>query len=192
MLVYVYLEAYRLAMKLTNRLGIIFDRINDIFVVLASLFLVFIVLSVTTEVVLRYFFNSPTLWIVEVNENNLLYITFLAAAWVLRRDGHVKIELVLTRVNPRTRDLIMLITSVIGILICLVLTWYAARLTWLDYVRGTYKPSLNMIPEASILFIIPLGTFLLSIQFLRRTWNYFKSWREQSDIQTSVAPKLEF
>jgi TRAP-type C4-dicarboxylate transport system permease small subunit len=179
-------------MKLTNRMGAIFDRINNIFVVLASLFLVFIVLSVTTEVILRYFFNAPTLWIVEVNENNLLFITFLATAWVLRKDGHVKIELLLTRLSPRTRNLLLLITSIVGLLICLVLTWYSGRLTYQDFVRGTYKPSLNMIPEASILFIIPVGTFLLSVQFLRRTWNYFKSWREQSDIQTSVAPKLEF
>ncbi len=168
-------------MKITDRIVAFFDRTNDVLVFLAGAILIFIVASVSAEVILRYFFNSPSSRVVEINENNLLYITFLAVAWVLARDGHVKVELVVIRLNPRTQHLFGLITSVIGLLICLIITWYGALLTWRDFQMGTFKSGINKIPEASVLFIIPVGTFLLSIQFLRRIGNFLKKWRQYRD-----------
>jgi len=165
-------------MKLLGRLAAIFDRTNDVLVFLASAILIFTVVSVTVDVVLRYFFNAPLIWAVEVNENNLLYITFLATAWVLRREGHVKVELVLARLDPRAQNLVGLITSIIGVVICLVVTWYGSLVTWRDFETGAFQPTIMRIPNAYILFIIPVGTFLLSIQFLRRTYRFLKKWRE--------------
>ena len=164
-------------MKLVGRLAAIFDRTNDVLVFLASAVLIFTVVSVTVDVVLRYFFKAPLIWAVEINENNLLYITFLATAWVLRREGHVKVELVLARLDPRAQNLVDLITSIIGVLICLVVTWYGSLVTWRDFQAGAFQPTIMRIPNAYILFIIPVGTFLLSIQFFRRTYRLLKKWR---------------
>jgi len=116
--------------------------------------------------------------VAEVNENNLLYLTFLAVAWVLSRDRHVKVELLTSRLKPKTQHLFGVITSVIGLIICLIVTWYGAKVTWHDFQSGAFRPGLNKIPEASILFIIPVGTFLLSFQFLRRIFNFLKKFRE--------------
>ena len=72
-------------MKLLAKFGAIFDRLLDVVSILACILLVFIMLSVCAEVVLRYFLGSPLIWVIEISEMNLLYITFLAIAWVLRR-----------------------------------------------------------------------------------------------------------
>jgi C4-dicarboxylate transporter DctQ subunit len=165
-------------MKLTDRIVSCFDRTNDIFAYLAGAILAFIVLSVSVEVVFRYFLNAPSDWVVEVNENCLLYMTFLAVGWVLSRDRHVKVELVTSRVSTKTQHLFALITSVLGLIVCLIVTWYGIRVTWLDFQSGAFRPGINKIPEASVLFIIPVGTFLLSFQFLRRIFNFSKKFRE--------------
>jgi len=164
-------------MRLLGRFASIFDRVNDIMVFLAGAVLIFALLSVTTDVVLRYYFRAPIMWAVVVNENNLLYITFLATAWVLRREGHVRVELVVSRLNPKAQNLIGLITSIIGVLACLAVTWYGALVTWQDFHSGYYMPTHVRIPEASVLFIVPVGMFLLSIQLLRRTYGFWKKWR---------------
>ena len=165
-------------MKLTNRIVSFFDHANTVLIYLAGAVLAFIVLTVSAEVILRYVLNAPTVWVVEVNENNLLYLTFLAVAWVLSRDRHVKVELVTSRLSPKAQHLLGFITSVIGLIVCLVVTWYGARVTWQDFQSGAFRPGLNKIPEASILFIIPVGTFLLSFQFLRRIFNFLQKFRE--------------
>ena len=156
----------------------IFDRTNDVLVILAGAVLIFVVACVTVDVVLRYFFNAPIIWSVVVNENNLLYITFLATAWVLRREGHVRVELLLNRLNPKAENLLGIITSIIGVIICLVVTWYGSLVTWKDFQSGYYIPTHVAIPEVYCLFIVPVGMFLLSIQFSRRTYGFFMKWRE--------------
>ena len=168
-------------MRLKDRIVAFFDRINDVLVFVAGIILIFIVTSVSAEVIFRYFLNAPFTWVVEVNENNLLYITFLAVAAVLAKDGHVKVELVMTRLNPKAQNILELITCIIGMLICLIITWYASRLTWHDFQSGAFKPGLNKIPEASVLFIIPVGMFLLSIQFLIKICILLKKTREYQD-----------
>ena len=164
-------------MKLVTKAVAIFDRTLDVSVILASALLAFTLLSICAEVVLRYFFGSPLSWVVEISEMNLLYITFLAAAWVLRRKGHVKIDLLLNRLKPRTQALLGIIISIIGAIVFMFLIWYGAQVTWDNFLRGTYRSTVLEIPNAAVLFIIPLGSFLLFIQFLRDGYGYLSSWR---------------
>ena len=117
-------------MRLITKAGSIFDRTINILTVAAIVILVFVMLSVCAEVILRYFLNRPLIWVVQVTENSLLYIAFLGAAWVLKREGHVKMDLVLNRLNPATQYLMNSITSIIGAIICLVITWYGVKVCW--------------------------------------------------------------
>jgi TRAP-type C4-dicarboxylate transport system permease small subunit len=52
--------------KLRAKANAVFDRVLDITAFLGGALLVFLILSVCWEVVLRYFFNKPTSWVVEV------------------------------------------------------------------------------------------------------------------------------
>jgi TRAP-type C4-dicarboxylate transport system permease small subunit len=138
-------------------------------------------LAVVYEVVMRYFLGRPTIWVVELSEYSLLFITFLGATWVLRREGHVKLDLVLGRLNPRTQVLLNIITSVLSAAICLALLWYSAEVTWDHFQSGWIRPKVLNIPSAYILVIIPVGSLLLFIQFLRRSYEYLRSWRGLRD-----------
>jgi TRAP-type C4-dicarboxylate transport system permease small subunit len=102
---------------------------------------------------------------------------FLTVSLTLKREGHVKMDLVLTRLRPGTQSILNIITSVIGIFICLVLTWYGTVVTWDYFQTGYYIGTMLMPPKAPIMLIIPVGSFLLLIQFLRRAYSYLESWR---------------
>ena len=125
-------------------------------------------LAVSTDVIMRYWLARPSLWVGEVAEVALLYITFLAAAWVLRKERHTSMDIVLTRLNPRNQAILNTITSIISALICLLLTWYGARATWSHFQLGLRTASIMELPMGPILVIIPVGSFMLFIQFLRR------------------------
>lgn len=161
--------------------GVIFNRIMDIMVVMAAVLLIFTMLSIGTEVVSRYFLNKPLFWVLEVSEYSLLFITFLGAAWLLRREKHVKMDLVLNHLGLRTQALLNIVTSIIGTIACLSLAWYSAQATWFTYRDGSVFPTDLEVPEFIILAIIPIGSLLLFIQFLRRTGECHRRWKTLKD-----------
>ena len=173
-------------MKRLTKSARIFDITINSFAYLAALYLAFILLSVSAGVVMRYFVGQPLNWVLELSEYGLLYITFLAATWILKREGHVKIDLVLDRLTSRTRAIVNIITSIICILVCLTLVWYGSKITVEYFLMGRYEDTPLRIPLAYVLGIIPLGSFLLAIQFIRRTYGYWGGRLKSTDTQTEV------
>lgn len=160
------------------KLSVIYNRIVDAGALLAGLLLLFLMLSVTLEVGLRYFLGRPTSWVVEVSGYILLYIPFLVAAWVLRRDDHVKMDLVLVMLNPKAQSLVNTITSFVSAVICLLLTLFGIKVT-LYYAELGYKtPTVLMLPKSIIISIIFLGSFLLCIQFFIGAVRHLRTWRK--------------
>lgn len=171
--------------KLLTKLAPIFDRITDIFAGAAGFIVLFQIASICLEIFMRYFLNRPLSWVVEIGETSMLYLTFLGAAWVLRREGHVRVDIVISRVSPEIRVLLNVMNSVIGAAVCLVLVWYGAHETWDNFIRGLYLPDTQM-PVAPILAVIPVGSFLLFIQFLRRINKYLSEWRKPAQPEQRV------
>ena len=150
----------------------IFDRTLNVMTFLAGILLIFIMLSVCMEVILRSFINRPQIWVTEVTECLLLYITFLGTAWLLREEGHVKVDLVLNRLKPQTTAFLGIISSIMGVLVSITLTIYGFNVTWDYFQRGIYTPTALEIPVYLILLIIPIGSLMLFIQFIRRTGKF--------------------
>jgi TRAP-type C4-dicarboxylate transport system permease small subunit len=157
----------RAAMDFLEDLGKCFDSLLKYLRLVTCLILVFITVSVCIEVVLRYFFNKPQVWVIELSEYGLLYITFLAAGWVLQAKGHITIELVTERLGERARAFLLIVRSFLISGVSMVLIWYGLRVTWTYFSRGTYNPTILEIPTAAILVVIPFGGLFLLIQSLR-------------------------
>ncbi len=159
-------------MKSFRKLALIFDQILDGMVVFAAVLLVFAVLSVSVAVASRYFLGYPIGWVIEINSYILLYIPFLVGAWVLRQEGHVIIDILLERLNPRTQPLINIVTSIVSALVCFILTGYGAVDTWDLFRTDYFTPTQLELPKWIINVIIPIGSFFLFVQFLRRGHGY--------------------
>jgi TRAP-type C4-dicarboxylate transport system permease small subunit len=160
-------------MKYLRKLSAIFDCIVNIAALLAAAVLVFIVLSVCLGVVMRYFLGQALIWVPEVNMYTLVPVTFLSATWLLKGEGHVKMDIVVDCFNPRNQTIIDVATSIICAIMFLVITWYGALTTWDHFLRGVYDyGSVLRIPRAYVLFFVLVSSFLLFIQFLRRALGY--------------------
>lgn len=165
-------------MGVVSRLGRVFDSAVGGMARLGDVILLFLMLSVCADVILRYFFNRPQAWIAEISEYLLLYITFLGAAWVLKNEGHVIVDILVCRLTSKTRATFGIISSVIGTFVCLVVFWFGTIETLDLFRRGVPNPSVLEFPKAPLVAIIPFGTFFFMIQFIRRTLGFIKSFRE--------------
>jgi len=85
------------------------DRISYILAVVAMVEIVAMVAVMLYEVLLRYGFNSPTLWSNDLVKyaNGTLFL--LAAAWTLRKNQHVRIDFLAARLPVRLQHLINLL-----------------------------------------------------------------------------------
>ncbi|HEY7609267.1 MAG TPA: TRAP transporter small permease [Alphaproteobacteria bacterium] len=145
----------------------------------ATLLFVGITLAICAEVLLRYGFNRPISWVVEISEYSLLWITFLGAAWVLRHGGHVRVDILLQYLSPAALRICGLFSSAAGIVTTLVLIAFGADATWTAYMRGAFKPTGTDVPTWMILIVIPLGGLLLFFRFARMFVEY---WTRQRDF----------
>ena len=158
--------------KLVTKLTSVFDGIIRYFAFIAAAILIFIVAATLYEVVMRYFFGRAVLWVLEVTEYCLLFMTFLATAWLLRENGHIKMDLLFNRLGLKVQAGLGAFTSIIGALAFLVVTWHGARVVWQTYQMHYLLPS-ELRPLAFPLFlIIPIGSFFLSMQFIRTAYGY--------------------
>ena len=150
----------------------ILDRTIDSLSVFTKVLVILVMLVVCADVFLRYFFNSPMFWVLESTQFSLVFITFLAAAWVLKNDGHVRMDIVINRFSQRTQDRINIATSILCALACLVVTFYGVKVWW-DYFQINYRYAGSLVIPAYLLeFVIPIGGFLLFIEFLRKAYGY--------------------
>ncbi len=154
--------------------GKIFDRTLTLFGVAASIIILAIVLLTGYEVIMRYAFNTGQAWALELINNLLLYMTFLGAAWLLKKRGHVAIDLVYNHLNPRTRLIINVIISFIGAIICLVMVWYSAWNTITDLMSNIRESTTMQAPRGVISAIMPVGFFMLFVEFSREFFEYLK------------------
>ncbi len=166
-----------------DRLGRFLHILEDIFAFLAIAILVTVTLGVCTEVVMRYAFNSPIYFVVELSEYALLYITFFGTAWVLRENGHVRIEIFLAALTARWRHRLGLLSASFGIFVGLVLLIFGASRTLDAFERGLFRATLVEFPLWIVLLCIPIGGLLL---FGRFTQRFIAHWREDPSVDVDV------
>ncbi len=153
--------------------GAAYDWLIDTLALLAALAIGCMAVWVTYEVVMRYLFTRPTIWTVDLSEYTLLWTTFLAAPWVLKREGHVTIDLVVNMLRPSAKRRLGIFVSLLGAAICAVYSWSTAQSVIEFHERDLIIRHLWEVKQYIPYIAIPVGGALLTIEFLRRAYRYW-------------------
>ncbi|MFC1869139.1 TRAP transporter small permease subunit [Thermodesulfobacteriota bacterium] len=159
-------------MSLLRKSLTVFDHAVSILAFIGAVILLFIMLSIGSDVVMRYFFKQPQIWVLEITEYSLLFMTFLSTAWLLKNGGHVKMDLVLLLFKPRTRVIINIFTTTLLAILFLVITWYGVKVTYEQFEFSYFTSTPLEVPTGPLMSVIPIGCFLLFIQTLRTLCEY--------------------
>lgn len=155
----------------------LYDHLLGGLVVVVCVLIVLAMLFVSIDVVARYFFNRPMAWVFEATEYFMLYVPFLGMAALVRRDGHVKIDLLVGALTPRSRVAFDFATSILCTIACAIVAYYSALSTMSHFRRGVLTYGLYPIPKGWLIAGICLGFTLTTIEFARRAW---RRWKEMS------------
>ena len=150
----------------------ILSACEDVCAAGATLLFVAITVAICAEVLLRYGFNSPIAWVVELSEYALLWITFLGASYVLRHGGHVRVDILLQYLSPAALRVCGMVSAASCALTSLVILVFGIDATWTAYQRAAYKPTGIDVPAWIVLIVIPIGALLLFLRFARLFLEY--------------------
>lgn len=158
-------------MSFPARCSRVLDAVTTGMAVVAGALLIFQVVSVTVDVVLRYFFEAPIRGVIAFNEWSLLYIAFLGAPWLQRMGGHISVDIFTELGGPRVQRTSSVLGMVLGILSCLVLIYFGAIVTYEKYVDEVYDYfKLRDVPVWPVYLVIPIGSLVWLLQLLRGLW----------------------
>ena len=149
------------------------DRFTDYTGKIVSWLIVVLTVLVVTEVILRRFFNSPTIWSFEVTQQIFAFHFMLLAPYALLHRSHVAVDIFHEKLSDRKRAVLDVVSYLIFFFPFLaVVLWqgipYAAN-SWgmRETSFSSFSPPLYYVKT-----LIPATAFLLLLQggaiFLRQ------------------------
>jgi TRAP-type mannitol/chloroaromatic compound transport system permease small subunit len=131
-----------------------------------SYFFIFLTFAVAIDVVMRYFFQSPTAWAFDT-ALHLYSIPFvIGGSWVLKNHMHIRVDVIIDRFPPKVRSVINLFFYLALLFpICIILIKHGivyAHSSWITREVSRFTPLHP--PIYPLKTIIPIAFSMLLLQ----------------------------
>jgi TRAP-type transport system small permease protein len=136
--------------------------------VAAALILGSLALLVTGDVLARNLGLGTLPWILEVSEYGLPLATFLMAPWLLHRNEHVRLDVLLTSVPRGAARALDRFSDVVGLGVSAIFVVSGARAVASSAQQGALVIKSVVFPEWWLYAPVPICFAFLAIEFVRR------------------------
>ena len=140
------------------------DTISEFIGMTVRWLAIVMILVLFQEVVMRYAFNSPSVWAYELCVSIWGFYIILGACYVLRHDEHVRLDLIYARLSLRTQAIIDVFTYLLFFTYCIVILLYAVPWGWESMIRLERFQTQWRSPIWPMKLMVPIAIFLLLLQ----------------------------
>lgn len=133
--------------------------LSGILIFLASLIIVY-------QVVIRYFIGASTIWQTELSIYMLIFATFVGAAYGLKHDGHVGVDVITDLLPEKPKAMLKIITSLASMVLTIVVAWKGWGMWYKATINGWHSETVWGPALTYPYIILPIGMTLVSLQFL--------------------------
>lgn len=144
----------------------IIDKLSELTGKLSAWMLFAVGFFVTYEVVMRYVFTAPTIWVDEVSRIFQIWATFLASAYVLKHRELIVIDLFFKQTESLSRKLVETLSLIIIVGFCAVAVKFGFDLWLKATLAGHTTDSFLAPPKWLTHGSIWVGLALLLLQAL--------------------------
>lgn len=150
--------------KLIVRLAVFIGSLNEKIGKATSLLISVLIVFLMIEVMSRYLFRSPTMWVYQSASMIFGCLCMLAGAYVLFNRRHIRIDILWSRLSLKKQLVLDLLTSVFFFLFIVLLVRYLGKAALescriLEHAVTPWGPP--VYPYKTVVFI---GSFLVLIQ----------------------------
>jgi TRAP-type C4-dicarboxylate transport system permease small subunit len=145
----------------------LYDGLITGLAIFAGLMLVWLMFAIVASVSMRNLGLQPFAWLFTSTEYAILYMTMLGAPWLVRRRGHVHIELLTAALPETPRVLLSRLVAAGCVLVCGWLAWRGYLLVETNIARMDYDTRAYFFPRWLLTIAFPVGFGLMAVEFAR-------------------------
>lgn len=142
----------------------IIDKTNMIIAKITSWTVILIIAATVYEVVMRYVFTAPTMWVFEFNYLTHGAYFMLLGAYTLAVGGHVKVDIIQNRYSARTRAIIDLVTAPVVFIFLGLMIWYGGVFAMNSFGFRETLSTAWAPPVWPVKMVIPFAALLVALQ----------------------------
>jgi len=120
------------------------------------------------EVITRYGFNRPNIWVHQTTTMLWAFYIVLGACYVLRHDAHVNLDVIYRRLPLRKQAIIDSITYLLFFVYGIVILWFSIPWAWQSFKILEVSREVWPAPVWLVKGIVPIAVFLLLLQGIAR------------------------
>lgn len=148
-----------------RRLSVI-DSVVEVVGNITSLLFVPMTSCILAEMILRYIFNSPTIWANETAQYLFGYLFLLGGAYTLKYNGHIRVEVLFMYLSRKGQLILSLISYPFTLVYLIAVVWYSGAkaldsMLSLERAFSVWEPYLF-----PVLIAVPIGGALMLLQCL--------------------------
>lgn len=156
--------------------------------ILASIFLVVMLVMIFVGTMSRYLLNHPFYFVEEYSAYLLVGMGYLSISYALKRNAHITVKVATNHLHTKTRSLVGMLTTCIAGCISGILFWYSLKLCATNFQINALSPTIMETPlwiPQMFIWIGWLSFILLLFSVLTRHVKTFFSKELYQDRATS-------
>ena len=162
-------------MKFINAYIRLVDKLNEKVGVVTSWLTLMLVLVVSYDVIVRYIFSVSSVGLQELEWHIFALIFLVGAAYTLKVDEHVRVDVFYTRFSPNNKAWINFFGSILLLIpFCIIVIIVSQDFVSMSFRLNETSPDAGGLPARYILKIfIPISFFLLLLEGIALAFKSF-------------------
>ena len=153
-------------MRIWNKIGQAIDASNEGLGRIGWFLIIFLMSFGLYDVIMRYLFNSPSLWIWIILQQGMVMLAAIAGGYAFY--SFVKLDLLYNRFSTRGKALADILTFSFTLLYCVVLIWKGIEHAEASIAIRQVTPTVIRLPIYHLKAMIPVGVFFFLLVAVKK------------------------
>ena len=153
-----------------------YDKIVKYSGYLASALFISIGFIVSYEVIMRYLFNSPTIWVNEVSRFLQIWATYLALTYSFHKRDFIRITVIYDRLNETGKKILDFISFIFIVIFSCFVVYYGWLIAYDSLKVGRTSSTILDVPSFLTELAIPLCFAFLVIRVILESIRYIRNF----------------
>ena len=143
---------------------------------LASALFIAIGFIVSYEVIMRYLFNSPTIWVNEVSRFLQIWATYLALTYSFHKQDFIRITVIYDRLNENGKKILDFISFIFILIFSSFVVYYGWIIAYDSLKVGRTSSTILDVPSFLTELAIPLCFAFLVLRVILEVITYIRNF----------------
>ena len=143
---------------------------------LASALFIAIGFIVSYEVIMRYLFNSPTIWVNEVSRFLQIWATYLALTYSFHKQDFIRITVIYDRLNENGKKILDFISFIFILIFSSFVVYFGWLIAYDSLKVGRTSSTILDVPSFLTEFAIPLCFAFLVLRVILEAIKYIRDF----------------